>query len=116
MPGSTSLDKAEEPSEMDEGPSHSVGEEDTQGPTMISTPEPIKVKEIKQRGYNQWNSKESAKVCSYFKEYIQTKSTGSKGSLPGAKVVKEFIRQSQLFYNTDLSEDKKVKLIKTKSI
>ena len=57
---------------------------------------------------------DTKKVQILFKEYIRTCGAGEKGSLPGVKLVKEFLAKNSLFHGFCFTEQQKVSLVKTK--
>ena len=68
-----------------------------------------------QRRYKKWSDKDTKLVKHYFSEYIRSSpQSGVKGSLPGKKIVEEFLQQHQIFQDSNLSPDMLISLVKTK--
>lgn len=68
-----------------------------------------------QRRYKKWSDKDTKLVRHYFSEFIMSRSqAGVKGSLPGKKIVEEFLKQHNIFHNSNFSPDMLISLVKTK--
>jgi len=68
----------------------------------------------KTRDYVSWTSTDTETVSSYFETFITAKGTGTKGALPGKDIVRKFLQERNIFSGRHFSEDKLVKLVKTK--
>ena len=74
----------------------------------------ISARHQEKRQYTHCNDKDASNVSSHFDKYIKLKGTGSKGSLPGAKEVEEFLYKFDIFQRQNITKKRKITLIKSK--
>ena len=67
------------------------------------------------RYFFKWSEAQAKTVCNNFSITIcDNTDSGSKGSLPGKGEIEKFIRDTDIFLGINISESKKINLVKTK--